>query len=430
MRLVALSTLVAVGLVMTAPAVAGEASDTYRDIPAGHWAEQGVAEVSIRRDLMKGYPDGTFRGEQPFTRGQFASSLAVLLRELEEFSGTSWRPADRQLNVFADLAPGAGRDEILVVANEYGLFEGTPGIDENRFKADHTVTRDEMAHVLRRLMDLARALDVVRPRGEGAAASRLKDLDAKDWAYGDILEVSSRYRVMVGFPDDTFRGGQELTRFQYAQAISQTVPQIRQLITETRDLKLEEKRQAEGPFRLQESLPWRFDGLVGAANVTLPGLRVRHVQYPDAWFWMVDARARFRADRLVSERDGGTALDLDLVGGFRLPFIGPVQVQPYAGLRGLATFDSSLPGGIGPAVGNLTYMRFPDSPFALTWKLQGSTLQSTGGWSPWLWGNELGLDVHLSPTLALGAGLSFQDVPSGLASTPLTGFFGGVLTRF
>ena len=430
MRAFSTIAFVSLALLVAAPALAGEASDTYKDIPAGHWAEQGVAEVSIRRDLMKGYPDGTFRGDQPFTRGQFASSLAVLLRDLEEFSGASWRPADRQLNVFADLKPGVERDEVLVLANEYGLFEGTPGVDENRFQANHTVTRDEMAHVVRRLMDLARAIDVVRPSGAIPATSRFKDLDTRDWAHGDILEVSSRYRVMVGFPDDTFRGSQELTRFQYAQAISQTVPQIRKLITETRDIKVEEKRQAEGPFRLQETLPWRFDGLVGAANVTLPGLRLRHVQYPDAWFWMVDARARFRANRIVSSQEGGTALDLDLVGGYRLPFLGPVQVQPYAGLRTLSTFDSTVAGGIGPALGNLAYVRLPDSPFALTWKFQGSMLSHTTGWSPWVWGNELGLDVHLSPALALGFGLSFQDFPVGTATTPLTGFFGGVLTRF
>ena len=44
----------------------------------GHWAERAI-RWAIQKELMTGYPDGTFRPEQPVTRGE----LAVILHRLE-----------------------------------------------------------------------------------------------------------------------------------------------------------------------------------------------------------------------------------------------------------------------------------------------------------------------------------------------------------
>lgn len=46
---------------------------------AGHWAEKAIRRC-MERGLLKGYPDGTFRPEQPVTRAE----LAVILDRLED----------------------------------------------------------------------------------------------------------------------------------------------------------------------------------------------------------------------------------------------------------------------------------------------------------------------------------------------------------
>ncbi len=49
-----------------------------KDDITGHWAEQSIRRV-IGHGFLKGYPDGTFRPEQPVTRAE----LAVILDRLE-----------------------------------------------------------------------------------------------------------------------------------------------------------------------------------------------------------------------------------------------------------------------------------------------------------------------------------------------------------
>ncbi len=58
------------------------ASDSYKDVPADHWAAQAVKEVS-QAGIMKGYPDGKFYGEKAVTRYELAVALANLIQHLQ-----------------------------------------------------------------------------------------------------------------------------------------------------------------------------------------------------------------------------------------------------------------------------------------------------------------------------------------------------------
>ncbi|MCS7058793.1 MAG: S-layer homology domain-containing protein [Meiothermus sp.] len=48
-----------------------QAQTQFRDVPAGHWAQEAVA-FAVRCGLIEGFPDGTFRGNQNLTRYQAA----------------------------------------------------------------------------------------------------------------------------------------------------------------------------------------------------------------------------------------------------------------------------------------------------------------------------------------------------------------------
>jgi len=421
------------------------ASDTFKDVPNGHWAEQGIAEVAIKRDLMKGYPDGTFRGETPFTRFQFADSLSILIRDFEALSKVSWRPAEHPLNSFADVPAGPERDEVLSLANDYGLFEGIPGISADKFDGDKTVTRYEMAHVINRLMQLAEAKDVVRPVGKPNPAKTFKDFETGSWAGQDVLDVSQKYHVMVGFPDGAFRGGDELTRYQYAQAISQTFPLIPALIQKTVEVKKEEKRQLEGPWRFQEREPIHFDGSYGPSSgggpggLFVPSISGRYISYPNGLVVLSDTRIQPNSGALAGQggqSTGGTMLDETLGLMVQTPLWSGIQVQPYLGLRGTVDWSASAGntyGFLGPNAGVIGYWRPVNSPLGyyakggLSWTLLG------GNSGPAAFTNtpqlpltgEVGIEYHVAPRFAVLLGLGTWQVPTGyLAGNGVTGVAG------
>ncbi|TDE85064.1 S-layer homology domain-containing protein [Deinococcus sp. S9] len=63
----------------TAPAPATPPSAIV-DVPAGHWAREGVS-LLVQRGLILGYPDGTFRGGAAITRYEAAVIFARLLSQ-------------------------------------------------------------------------------------------------------------------------------------------------------------------------------------------------------------------------------------------------------------------------------------------------------------------------------------------------------------
>jgi predicted nucleic acid-binding Zn-ribbon protein len=49
-----------------------------KDVPAGHWAQEAI-KIAADCGIIRGYPDGTFRGNQPITRYEAAAIVARLL---------------------------------------------------------------------------------------------------------------------------------------------------------------------------------------------------------------------------------------------------------------------------------------------------------------------------------------------------------------
>ncbi|GBC95935.1 S-layer protein SlpA [bacterium HR16] len=64
---------IVLGIVVTASA--------QQDVPPGHWAYEAV-QTLIRQGILKGYPDGSFRGTKPVTRYEFATALRDALQEV------------------------------------------------------------------------------------------------------------------------------------------------------------------------------------------------------------------------------------------------------------------------------------------------------------------------------------------------------------
>jgi Carbohydrate-selective porin, OprB family/S-layer homology domain len=62
--------------------------DELSDVQPTDWAFQAVQSLITNYDLLSGYPDGTFRGNTPLTRNEFAAALSPLLEQLTQLNAT------------------------------------------------------------------------------------------------------------------------------------------------------------------------------------------------------------------------------------------------------------------------------------------------------------------------------------------------------
>jgi hypothetical protein len=70
-------------LLLAAVAVAAQAqSGAPSDVPRNHWAFEAV-DTLFREGLLKGYPDGTFKGSRPLSRYELAAVLDGVNRKLQ-----------------------------------------------------------------------------------------------------------------------------------------------------------------------------------------------------------------------------------------------------------------------------------------------------------------------------------------------------------
>lgn len=393
-----LSVVLASTVSLSAPAWASLASDTFTDVPDGHWAQEGIAELAIKRDMMRGYPDGTFRGDLPFTRFQFALAMKELVDELERISKTSLRTDNPCLNTYADINSAAERDVVLEMANAYCLFEGVPGIQTNRFKPNEQVNRSEVAKVIANLMSLADRKGIVRPRN--AKDYTFSDVTRKNWAYDAIQVVADQYGVMIGFPDNTFRPDDQLTRYQFAQAGYQTVPLIRQLVAKTLEEKTTE-RALELSRLWQQRTPWHIDARLGAL-----GGGVRWIGYPNS-FVMADVRGIFsQANPLFDAQLGWWPTTY---------MAGPVHVQPYLAPR--VAYESEAGPYLGLGLGLATHWR-ANMEWGFTANLRsGYTIRpQSGGLGQGAPGflldtADLEAEYYLTPKFAIVPGVSLYQDP-------------------
>lgn len=56
---------------------------TLVDVPSGHWAEDAVTKL-VNAGLVEGYPDGTFKGDRPLTRYEYAMIVARLMDKMDK----------------------------------------------------------------------------------------------------------------------------------------------------------------------------------------------------------------------------------------------------------------------------------------------------------------------------------------------------------
>lgn len=184
-------------------AVAARFSDT-----GGHWAESYIDALSSR-GVINGFPDGSFRPNQPVTRAQFATIVS------NGFQLAGAVGAAR----FIDVSPSYWATSAISTAAANGLVSGFP---DGTFRPEQPVTRTETLVVLTNALGPA-AIPAAQPAD---LTTRYRDAAAiPSWAQSQIA-AASQAGLVVSYPDPTLlEPNRAATRAEVAASTYQAMVQ-------------------------------------------------------------------------------------------------------------------------------------------------------------------------------------------------------------
>ncbi|PAK52042.1 hypothetical protein CHH75_13515 [Paenibacillus sp. 7541] len=177
---------------------AGKEPMALHDI-SGHWAEVAIRAL-YDRELVKGYPDGTYKPDIPVTRAEF---VTLLVRSLQ-LDGEGKAPFTDSADHWASSAINA--------AVEHGIVEG---YSSRAFGPNDPITREQMAVMLSRSGQQAGILSRDSDPGELS----FKDQSSiSAWAREHVSALIDS-RMMNGYPNDRFLPQGYATRAEVAAVI-------------------------------------------------------------------------------------------------------------------------------------------------------------------------------------------------------------------
>jgi Carbohydrate-selective porin, OprB family/S-layer homology domain len=101
------------------------------------------------------------------------------------------------------------------------------------------------------------------PRNQVTNVNQLRDVSPTDWAYEALRSLVDRYGCIAGFPNQTYRGSQSLTRYEFAAGLNSCLNQIERLISSQGSVSSED---LESISRLNEEFKTELAALGGRVD--------------------------------------------------------------------------------------------------------------------------------------------------------------------
>lgn len=166
---------------------------TFSDI-SGHWARSSIEEATAKC-IVRGYPDGTFRPNNPVTRAEFTVLLTGALKLSSE--GTVLAFTDHEL-----IDPWA--KQAVAQAVQEGIITG---YNDGSFRPNAYITRSEMAVMIARAFKLS--------YDAHSATGFVDDNDIPQWAQGAVAALQA-LGIIIGHGDNRFIPDEQATRAEAA----------------------------------------------------------------------------------------------------------------------------------------------------------------------------------------------------------------------
>jgi hypothetical protein len=169
-------------LVSIAPAFAQ--TTTFSDVSSNYWARNFISELASR-DIIAGFPDGTFRPDAPVTRAQFA---AMMRKANNEFNKGKVRDAIR----FNDVPSNYWAFTAIQEAYTTGFLAGYPG---NVFRPEQRIPREQV------LTSLANGLNYSATQSVSSVLSYYNDASSISNFARSPIAAATEKGIVVNYPN-------------------------------------------------------------------------------------------------------------------------------------------------------------------------------------------------------------------------------------
>ena len=178
------------------------AQTTFNDVPTNYWAQTFIQELASR-DIIKGFPDGGFRPNDPVTRAQFAAMLNKAMT----------KAPTRNAVTFVDVDPNYWAASAIQKAYTTGFMAGYPG---NVFEPAQNIPRVQI------LVSLANGLNYTANQAPETILQTYADAASiPDYARSSVAAATEN-RMVVNYPNVQFLNpNQTATRAEVAAFIYQ-----------------------------------------------------------------------------------------------------------------------------------------------------------------------------------------------------------------
>ncbi|CAH1218097.1 hypothetical protein PAECIP111893_04359 [Paenibacillus plantiphilus] len=223
----------------------GEASKSFTDVQS-HWAVKTIEEM-VQRGILDGYPDGTFRPQEPVKVDQFIKMLILSYSDLHQNGDRSWNSSflqslsaenqailkqDYRYFDFKASTAGYWAKPYIDVASDLHLLNRSR---YNDFQAD--MTRENVAEILYYTLQETEFLE----------DSQFSQSIAQ--TYGDLRSASEREQkfiaeslvkgIMQGYPSGYFGVGQTVTRAESLVILNRLTDKTKRIAMKVSPEKLE-----------------------------------------------------------------------------------------------------------------------------------------------------------------------------------------------
>jgi hypothetical protein len=169
---------------LVAPAPSFAQSTAFSDVSSSYWARDFIAQLS-QRDIIAGFPDGTFKPDAPVTRAQFAAMLNKANQYLKKSTirgGTD----------FVDVSSRYWAYSAIQTAYTTGFMAGYPG---NIFRPEQNIPREQV------LVSLANGLNYSTSTPTSTLLNYYNDASNISSYARDPIAAATDNRLVVNYPN-------------------------------------------------------------------------------------------------------------------------------------------------------------------------------------------------------------------------------------